>query len=376
MQTAEVLIIGGGVMGCSIAFHLARRGIKSVVVERDAIGSHASSAAAGMLGAQVEMDEPGPLTEFCLQSRSMFPALQAELLERTGVDIELNRAGLLKVARFEEDVKRLRERQAWQTAYGQTARWLEPEECLALEPSLHPEVRGGLYLPEDWQVSAPKLTQALASAAKRLGANLVEGTEVRAIEHSPDGTWHVDTAQGHWIADWIVITAGVWSQSIAQKLGWHLPMTPVKGESLALRPKQPLFSRTLYGPECYLVPKANGEIIVGATERDGAWDEEVTAEAVQRLLQSAFNLVPRLRDSLHTRSWAGLRPGTPNRFPYVGQLGDENRAVIATGHYRNGILLSAATGDAVARLLLGEPVPELAAFAPMNQADVQKWEEG
>ncbi|MFC7440587.1 glycine oxidase ThiO [Laceyella putida] len=370
----NVLIIGGGVMGCSIAYHLAKRGIKSTLIERDAVGSHASSAAAGMLGAQVEMEHPGPLTDFCLQSRSMFPALQVELLERTGVDIELNRAGLLKLACSDEDVQRLRLRQTWQTAYGQTARWLEREDCLELEPCLHPDVRGALSLPDDWQVSAPKLTQALAFAARNLGVAVMEQTEVKAIGRQSDRLWRVDTTAGSWIAERIVITTGAWSRFISQALGWELPMTPVKGETMALRPKKSLFRRTLFGPDCYLVPKANGEIIVGATERVGEWEEEVAAEAVMWLLRSAFKLVPELRGSLLVRSWAGLRPRTHDALPYIGRLGDLDNIVVATGHYRNGILLSAATGDAVARLILGETVPELAAFSPNRLWQLQEKE--
>lgn len=363
MQT-DVLIVGGGVMGSSVAYHLAKRGKKSVLLERDKIGSHASSAAAGMLGAQGEMDEPGPLTDFCLTGRSMFSTLSTELLELTGIDIELNEAGLLKLAYSEEDVERLQARKAWQTANGLTALWLEPQDCLELEPQLYSDVRGALFLPFDWQVSAPKLTLALATAARNLGVQIMEQTEVLAIKRQRGRQWCVETAAGRWIAEQIVITTGAWAHFLANSIGWELAVSPVRGESLALLPKRSLFQHTLFGPGCYLVPKANGEIIVGATERAGVWEEEVTAEAVMSLLHSAIKMVPELKESVMVRSWAGLRPRTHDGLPYIGTLGDLDNAVVATGHYRNGILLSAATGDAVARLILGEMVPEIAAFSP------------
>ncbi|MBA4493202.1 glycine oxidase ThiO [Paenactinomyces guangxiensis] len=360
----DVLIIGGGVIGCSIAYYLAKAGVKSIVLERDRIGAHASSAAAGMLGAQSEMAEPGPLTELCLSSRLMFPRLQEELREVTGLDIELNRAGLLKVAVDEQEAEHLQMRGNWQKSSGQTSYWLSREECLRLEPHLFAQAAGALYLPEDHQVSAPRLTRAFALAAKKLGATLIEGCQVVDVKQRNGRISEVVTTQGKWSPEYVVLAAGAWSQWIAQWMQLELPVFPIKGESLSILLQQPLIGRTIFTSSVYLVPKADGQVIVGATEKPHQMGPGVDAKAVQTLLEAAIRTVPGLAEGRINRIWSSVRPGSQDGNPYLGRCSAISNLLVASGHQRNGILLSPITGSLICRLVLGEEPAVLQPFQP------------
>ncbi|MFC4076697.1 glycine oxidase ThiO [Salinithrix halophila] len=359
----DVVVIGGGVIGCSIAWHLTKKGFRVTVLEQDRIGAHASSAAAGMLGAQVEMAYPGPMVDLCLASRAMFPAMREQLLAETGLDIELNRAGLLRLADTEEEASLLQERARWQQQLGERAEWLEKRELKDLEPSLSEELSGGLFLPGDSQVSALRLVRALAQAARLGGAQLVEGAKVNSIRVEGGRVVSLDTAAGIYRPDQVVAAAGSLNGLLVRMAGGALPVFPVKGESFALQPRKPLFTRTLFGPNCYLVPKADGQVIVGATEKRDM-DPGVTLGAVHSLVRAAVKLVPELEEGEWLRAWSGFRPATPDGLPYLGAMSSPGNLYVAGGHFRNGILLSAVTGKSMADLIAGESVPMLEPFAP------------
>lgn len=360
----DVLIIGGGVIGCAVAYYLAKEGIRSVVLERDTIGAHASSAAAGMLGAQSEMSAPGPLTDLCLRSRALFPSLQAELLEITGLDIELNQSGLLKVAFEEEEAHRLMARGKWQKSIGQKADWLHPSDLRELVPALHSKAVGALYLPDDGQVSAPRLTRAFALAAQNLGAEIVEGCQVIDVKRDGERIEEVVTSHGKWRAEWVVLATGAWSRWVANWLDLHLPVYAIKGESLSLTPAQPLFTHTIFTERVYLVPKVDGQVIVGATEKPHDWSVEVSAEAIQTLLQSAIQTVPALAHGKLNRFWASARPGSSDGTPFIGPITAIANLLVASGHQRNGILLSPITGQSIAQLILEKELEWIRPFHP------------
>ncbi|PTX64922.1 glycine oxidase [Melghirimyces profundicolus] len=364
VKTPEVAVIGGGVIGCSIAYHLASEGVSVTLLEKDRIGEKASSAAAGMLGAQVESGFPGPMVDLCLASREMFPSLARELKEKTGLDIEWDGTGLLRLAGDPAEGEELRERGAWQREQGETAEWWDPKTLLRREPALGEGVAGGLFIPGDSQVSAPRLVQALARGASLTGAELLEGAEVRRFRCEGGRIRELETSAGRIHPEKVVFAAGAWSGILAEAIGLRLPVVPVKGESLALRWHRPLFRRTLFAKGCYLVPKADGRVIVGATELPGDTSPGVSAKAVHGLLREAVRLVPGLGEADWERAWSGLRPGTPDGLPYLGRAPEHENLWVACGHFRNGILLSAATGRGLADLLLGRPVPRLNPFSP------------
>ncbi|SDW12787.1 glycine oxidase [Marininema mesophilum] len=358
-----VVVIGGGVIGCSIAWYLVQKGVRVTLLERDRIGAHASGAAAGMLGAQVEMEHPGPMVDLCLASRNLFPHLQEQLRTETGIDIEWNQAGLLRIAGTEQEAEKLRARERWQRRLGEKAEWLTATQAKQLEPQLSEKVTGALYLPQDGQVSAPRLTQAFARGALLGGVRIVEGVEVRGCRVERGRIISLDTTAGIYRPEGVVAAAGAWNGSLLEMVGDHLPVIPVKGESLALRPRKPLFKRTLFNSNCYLVPKADGQVIVGATEKR-EFNPGVTLGAIRALTEAARDWVPELEDAEWLRAWSGLRPGTPDGLPYLGATETTANLYVAGGHFRNGILLSAITGKLLADLIVGEQTPLLEPFSP------------
>jgi glycine oxidase len=364
LHERDVVVVGGGVIGCSIAYYLAKRGARVTVLERDLIGAHASSAAAGMLGAQVEMAAPGPMSELCMKSRSMFPDLASELYRLTGIDIELIRAGILRIAWNEEEAEMLRKRGAWQRDRGETADWWDKDRVRSVEPEVSDQIEGALYIPGDSHVSSSRLTRAFSYAAELLGAELIERCEVTALRAGKDRIERVESDRGTFQAEHVVLAAGAWSASLAGKLGLRLPVVPIKGESLAVYPRKELFERTLFAEGCYLVPKADGKVIVGATERAGDFTEWVTMDAIRQLTSEAVRLVPELANSTFIRAWSSIRPGSPDGLPYIGRFGRFRNLFVATGHFRNGILLSPITGQRIAELIAGEEVPDLKPFSP------------
>ncbi len=360
MRHSDVVIVGGGLIGSSIAFYLAKTGTKVVVLERDQIGAHSSSAAAGMLGAHAEMSHPGSLADACLKSHSMFPELAEELLEITGLDIELNRYGLLKPALTENEANELKEEAKWQQAV-----WWDRTECKEKEEFLGEEVVGGLFIPEDYQVSAPRLTQAFARAAQHFNAEFIEGCQVFDILVKENRVHKLVTSDGEWTADTVVLATGAWTGWISRLLGINLPVYPVKGEALAAHTSRPLLKHTLFGNGVYIVPKANGELIIGATEKERQLDPSVTVDAVCTLLTKAVRYFPVLKEMKISRVWAGIRPGTPDQMPYIGWLDPIDNMIVASGHYRNGILLSPWTGQVVSRIIHGKEA-DLSPFTPLR----------
>jgi len=364
VQTQDVIVIGGGVIGCSIAYYLAKKGANVVVLERDRVGAHASSAAAGMLGAQVEMAFPGPMIQLCLRSRAMFPELGRELYERTGLDIELNTEGLLRVAWNRTEAEELRDRAHWQRELGGRAEWWEPRSVREDEPEVGADITGALFLPDDAQVSAPRLTLAFARAAQALGVRLLEGCEVTDFLTDGDQVTGVETVVGTFRAGVVVLAAGAWSGVLARRLGLNLPVFPVKGESLALRPDRLPHRKTLFAHGCYLVPKADGRIVVGATEKEHDFSPGVSLGAIHRLAHEATRLVPSLAEADVWSYWSSVRPGSGDGLPLMGRLASVRGLYVASGHFRNGILLSPITGALMAELITGAQVPELAPFSP------------
>ncbi|MDR6225007.1 glycine oxidase ThiO [Desmospora profundinema] len=364
-QTSDVVIVGGGVIGCAIAYALAGKGARVTVLERDRIGAHASSAAAGMLGAQVEMAFPGPMVDLCLESRALYPIWQRQLKQETGLDIELQNEGMLRIADTPAEAEALREREGWQRRYGLEAVWLEKESLLQSEPCLSSEWSGALRIPGDGQVSAPRLVQALAQGVRFRGGTVVEGVEVRHVRTTGGRVTEVETTGGTFSFDTVVLSAGAWLSHLASRLEASIPVSPVKGESLALRPARPLFRQTLFGPQgLYLVPKSDGRVIVGATEKAGDVSPGVTAEGAAWLLQESIRMVPELKEAEWTAAWSSYRPRTPDGLPVLGPLSPWENAFVAGGHFRNGILLAPITGVGMAEWIAGEKVPNWGAFAP------------
>lgn len=371
-STYDVLIIGGGIIGFSIAYQLTKAGMKPLVLDRGDAGQ-ASRAAGGMLGAQVEMEQPGPLFELGVKSRSLFPALQEELIENTGIDLELNRSGMMRIAISEEDREELLQRKIWQEEKGYPAQWMEEEE---VRRTCHAEVHapwGGLFLPQDFQVRSPRYLQALIEASVRRGAIFLQEEEVVGFTRSGDRITGVQTLNGTFSAAQIVIAAGSWSGHVASLLGLELPVQPEKGQSLLVDTTPHVTELTLFAPGTYLIPKANRQTYLGATSESVGFAARPSLYNVKTLSHSATAILPELENSTFAGVVTGFRPTSHDGLPYMGWVPGYRGLMLATGHWRNGILFSAITGILMAELIQGkQPSIDLSPFSPGRLVSVKK----
>jgi glycine oxidase len=329
----RVSVIGGGVIGLAAAWRLAGRGA-SVTVLDPAPGSGASHVAAGMLAPVTEVHfGEEPLLALNLESAARYPAFVAELEQASGVPVGYAACGTLAVARDTDDLAALDRLAAFQRELGLDVTRLRATACRELEPGLAPGVRGGLLVPGDHQVDPRRLVAALVEACRRAGVTFVAE---RVVDVAP--------VKGD--ADVVVVTAGAWSGDIA---GVDIAVRPVKGQLVRLRGK-PGIERTIRGIDVYIVARPDGEVVVGATVEERGFDTSVTAGAVQALLEAAIELVPDVAELELVEVSAGLRPATADNAPIIERRGD---VVVATGHYRNGVLLAPLTADLTADLVLG-----------------------
>ncbi|HET7233106.1 MAG TPA: glycine oxidase ThiO [Longimicrobium sp.] len=358
-----VVVIGGGVIGCAIARRVARGGLSVVVLERGTCGAEASHAAAGMLSPLAEADEPGPWIDLLLSARELYPEFAAALREESGIDVGYHDAGTLYLSLREEDDAELEHRWAWQRAAGMGVERLTAGETREMEPAVSPAVRFSLRFPGDHQVDNRALGRALAIAAERAGAQVRTGAEAVAVLRDGGRATGVELADGTRIhAGAAVIAGGSWAGRL-RGLPRPLPVEPVHGQLLAMETAPPLFRHVVDSPRCYLVPRADGRVIAGATTERIGYRKAVTPWGVRRLLEGAVEIAPALDHAPLVETWSGLRPGTPDGLPIVGADPDVPNLLYATGHFRNGILLTPLTGEAIGALLLGEaPAWDLGAY--------------
>ena len=365
-QTTDVVIVGGGVIGCSIAWHLAEEGSKVTLLEQGQIGDAASSAAAGLLAPLAETSAPNPFLNLTLAGFSMFERLAEELRDASGVDIGYNPTGILRLAPDEDEASVLRRRQDWQAELGFHLHWLEPAAVWELEPAVSREIVGGLHSAEEASVDAPRLVQAYARAAARAGATLRQGVAVEGLIREGQRLTGLQLHDGRISFDRVVFAAGPWTARWTAALGVPIPVFPVRGQVLALGGSAAGIRRILYAGKNYLVPKPDGTVIVGATqEPEAGFDARNTLGGLAYLAAAGRRLVPELTEATFLRAWAGLRPGSADGWPILGPLPDRPEVLLATGHFRNGILLSGITGRIIADLICrGSTELDLEPFRP------------
>ncbi|MET8445892.1 glycine oxidase ThiO [Streptomyces sp. NPDC005209] len=365
-RTSDVLVIGGGIIGLVTAWRAAQRGFATVVVDPEP-GGGAAQVAAGMLAAVTELHYgEQTLLGLNLESARRYPDFAAELTDLTGRDLGYRRCGTLAVALDADDRAHLRELHALQLRSGLDAEWLSGRDCRRLEPMLAPGVRGGLRVDADHQIDPRQLAAALVDACERTGVVFHRAWVDRldVVRGRAAGVTTTDgTALG---ADQVVLAAGSLSGRLAGVPDEVLPpVRPVKGQVVRLtvpRRYAPFLSRTVRavvrGSHVYLVARENGELVVGATSEELGWDTTVTAGGVYELLRDAHELVPGITELPLTETQAGLRPGTPDNAPLLGPTLLDG-LLLATGHFRNGVLLTPVTGDAMAHVLATGELPEV-----------------
>ncbi|MRG86154.1 glycine oxidase ThiO [Salinibacillus xinjiangensis] len=350
-QFYDAIVIGGGVNGGSVAYQLAKRGKKVLVLEKDRIASKASGAAAGMIAAQAELQDDDPLFQLARKSRKRFASLAEELKDLSGVDIELINKGMYKVALTDQEVHEYKQIIDIQKRAGEHAEWVTGDEVRKQEANVSDDILGAMYIEHDGHVSAPQLSQAFIKSAAVLGVTIQEFVEVQSILFEGEQVVGVATNEGEYKAENIIVTAGAWSSSFLRQTELDLPVYPVKGECFSVRTHQPLLKSTIFSHGCYLVPKKGGRIIVGATVKPHTYNQQVSVEGVAGLLEKAKHLLPSIGEAEWDQTWAGIRPQTADGLPYLGEHPTYNGLFVATGHFRNGILLSPITGEIMADLI-------------------------
>lgn len=359
---ANVVVVGGGVIGCAIAYYLAKAGVAVDVFERGEIGGEASGAAAGMLHPPGEAIPRGPFHDLCHGSLEMYPSLVETLQAETGIDVEFLTTGILIVAETQERAPLLREFVRRQDEFSLTLEWVEGEILRRLEPALSPSLPGAAYSEGQHHVNPGKMTQALARAAAAHGATLHPGTAVRGLLTAGDRVVGVRAA-GPIAADHVVLAAGAWTRLLAENLGVNVPTRPMRGQMLAYRYSQ--VRNMVWGVDGYLVPKAGGFLFAGATVEDVGFRPRTTERGLAWLRRMSRSLVPALSHAELSSVWAGLRPGSPDGLPILGPLPGWEGVTVATGHFRNGILLGPVTGKLIAQSIIdGRPDEALAPFSP------------
>ncbi len=354
----RVVVVGGGVIGCAAALVLARRGVEVELVERGVVGSGASGAAAGMLAPLSESDAPGPFVEIGLSALREFDSWVESVEELARMRVDVVRSGVLMLAAGPEQERLLRARQAWQRGYDARTEYLDATALARLAPQLGPGFTGALHYPAEVQVDARRYTLALSRAAAAAGAHLREGTAVTAILTQAGRAVGVEIAGERLAADAVLVASGS-DASLLRLAAAELPLAPIKGETIRLVPNGRLGGPIIFAPGGYLTPKADGSVLVGATQLPGRHDLAVAAGSVGTLLDLAFRVVPALKEARFAETWAGLRPSLPDRLPALGPMPQLESLWVAVGHHRNGILLAGWTGERLAAALLdGEPLPE------------------
>jgi len=361
----DVLIVGGGIMGTSAAWELARHGAKCLVLERSVPGAEASSAAAGILGAQAEAHAPGPMTDLCLASRARYAKFAATLSKETRIDVGYRECGVLRVAFGRAAASKLTEEVAWQSKRPLAVQRLAARELAALEPGLSGKLTGGVRFAADSRVEPRALLRALHVAAVAAGVRFQSGAFVRRVALEGNRAVGVVLDDGKELrAPNVVVAAGSWTSLID---GLGLPagrVIPARGQIVELELPTPPLSHVVFGPGAYLVPRDDGRVLVGSTLEFVGYEREVTAGAVRDLLVHATALVPSLERASVRATWSNFRPYTKDHLPLLGRT-PIGGLFLSTGHYRNGILLAPISAEIVRAAVLGQRPPvALAAFSP------------
>ncbi|PZD95126.1 glycine oxidase ThiO [Paenibacillus sambharensis] len=363
----HILVLGGGIIGLSCAFTAAERGFRVTVVEPHMPGGQASGAAAGMLAPFSENPEqPDDFFHLCRESLKLYPGWINRIEAASGEKIEWHETGSLNVVYHEADINPLYSRILWQNRYGADARLVMPEELREMEPALSHDVKAAVYYPHESHVYAPGLVAALEKACIARGVTIVcQAGDVEDVRVSDSGIAVTTANAGDLWADRLVVCAGAWSGLYERWFGITVPVHPIRGQICAYEVPFGEVRHMIFSPQAYWTSKANGTLVCGASEDVAGFDTSVTDKGIGRLVRYGPKTLPMLEQLPVVHRWAGLRPATRDGRPLLGFVSGMPQVVMAAGHYRNGILLSPVTAEAVVSLLEGRPAPvPLTAFSP------------
>jgi len=333
----DVLVIGGGIIGLATAIALSQQGANVTVIEREICGKGATWAAAGMLAPEAERLE-GTLLDFGIRSRDMYPKWIANLMRLSGLDCGYWCCGMIAPSLEESDHQII----------SQHPKYINREESRKRQSGLGESVLGSLWLPEDGQVNNRKLAKALLTTAQSLSIKILEGVTVYQIVRDAQRVTHLDTSVGNLQGDRYILATGAWTRSLLP-----LPVKPIKGQMLSVFDRDRQLQRVIYAPSCYIVPRQDGKIVIGATVEDNGFSQGNTAAGLAQLLNRAIAVYPAIANMPITETWWGFRPHAPNEIPLLGASDYEN-LVLATGHYRNGILFAPITAKLITDFIIDD----------------------
>lgn len=363
MAKTDVIILGGGIIGCALAEELARHGQRVVVIERGAIGAEASSAAAGILAAQMDLAAPGPLFELCQAARRMYPRWVEHLQRRSGVSVGYYVCGILYLAMMGREEHAMERRARWQRKLGlRVERW-SPKDVRRHEPSVDGRITRGFHFPIEAQVDNVRLMQALAATCRKAGVALREQMAVRRLLVSGPTVRGVETTRGDIAARIVINCLGSWA-SMGGKFPIPLPVEPARGQILAFRAPRRLLRHAVMSERAYAVQHWDGRLLVGSTVEFAGFEKALTLEGMHGILSGVRHMSSVLNECAFLDAWAGFRPYTTDKLPILGKTPIEG-LYVATGHFRHGILLAPITAKLMAELILhGRSSSDLAPFSP------------
>ncbi|WP_238701773.1 glycine oxidase ThiO [Mariprofundus erugo] len=360
----RVAVIGGGVVGCLTALYLHRLGAKPVVIERGRTGQESSWAGAGILCPIHPWLYPDSLSHFVDYSLNLYPALNRDLYHLTGMSIQWRKSGLMIPLFSDDRVNHQAQAIAWSQQFGWQLDLLNRQQAVAAEPTLSPEVDGALLWPEVGQVRNPRLLQAARKALELSGVEIREMCEVTSLLEAGGRATGLMLADGSSIeADAVLLAAGSWSGMLAEQWGISLPVEPVKGQIVLLKDTPGKLAHIVKHDDAYLVPRVDGHILIGASMERVGFSKGNTEPVVNRLLEATCRMAPGLKDAEIVEQWMGFRPGTPDGLPYLGPVNGRPGLWVATGHYRNGVVLAPGTAELMSRWMMGEePAVDVTGF--------------
>ncbi|MFO0956283.1 MAG: glycine oxidase ThiO [Isosphaeraceae bacterium] len=364
-QPSDLVVVGGGVVGLSVAYAVAQEGLSVTVLDRAEIGKAASWAGAGILSPGGERTPNNPVAALRSLSAELFAEWSTELRAETGVDNGYRRCGGVDVATSPAEEQALLASAGRWREEGIAFERLPPSEFARVEPALSPDLAVAYFLPDRAQVRNPWHLRALTRALEKRQVILRPGLGALGFVAKGDRIAAVRTDDGPIECEWAVMAAGPWSGGLLEPLEVKAPTPPVRGQIVLLKTAPPALRRIVEHGARYLVPRDDGHVLVGSTEENAGFDARPTAVAVRELIGEAFRLCPSLASAEFVRAWAGLRPGSIDTRPYLGPTAPYPNLVLATGHRRAGLQLSTGTAEVVRRIVLGLPeVLDLAAFRP------------
>jgi len=346
----DVAIIGGGIIGCSIGYYLAKEQLNVAIFEEKQLAGKSTSAAAGMLGAHSECKDLEIFYPFARKSQLDYFQLQDELKELSGIDIELRKGGIFQLAYSETEKLELNS-----TLSLPTVKWYDKEDVQHVEAFVSMNILGAAFIKDDVNVLPKSVCQAFAKSAQVFGASVFEYTPVLSIQKQ-DNSYMIGTNKGNFQAKYVVVANGVWSTTFFHQLGLTNTLIPVKGECVSVSSEKPLLKHTLFHEHCYIVPRNNGRLVVGASMVEGDWNEQVSLGGIESLIAKAKTMLPSITEMKIESFWAGLRPQPFDQRPFIGHHPDDECILFATGHYRNGILLAPATGQMIRDFIMKKEI--------------------